>query len=116
MGHNGATFRGCETALFMKDVVYRLVNFSDVMKEGDTLHTVLSSLVELSSVGQYQRVVGDSSNMRAGHGVIGVDRREQRLEDGGAKSFGAVPEAALAHHEARGGDTDAECDTFWDGR
>ena len=114
--HHGAPLRRRETALFVKDVVDRLVNFSDVVKERDTLDAVPSSLVELSCVGEYQRVVRDSSNMRAGDGVIGVDSREQRLEDRGAESFGADPESPLPHHEAGGGDTDAECNTLWDGR
>ena len=65
---------GREPGVLVDDVEKRLVDLSDVVKQGDALHDLLLMVGELCRVGDDEGVGGDPSDMRAGLGVVGVDR------------------------------------------
>ncbi len=104
MGHDGPTLVGTELARLVDDVGQRTIHFTDVMKERNTLDTSLHPFVHISSLCQNECELGDSADVRAGGGVIGVDRIEDRLEGRGAKPLQPPFCASLSqvHHADRG--------------
>jgi hypothetical protein len=62
---------------FANDVFDRLVNLADVVEECDALDALAFVVGEVGRVGEDEGVGGDASDVRAGVGVIRVDRVEE---------------------------------------
>src|SRR5512141_801561 len=77
-----------ESRVFVEDVSECLVNLADVVKESDTLDASANSLVESGCVAENQREARNPPNVRAGYGVIGVDRIQQSLQRRRSEALG----------------------------
>jgi len=71
----------------LHDVGYRLVDLSNVVEQRDTLYAMLRSLVEICGACERQRILRNTTDMRPGFGVIGVDCVEQAFQGGRPESL-----------------------------
>ena len=87
MRDDSAPFRGCQICVLVNDVEEGLVDLTDVVKERDSLDDLPFVFVEVSGIGEDQRVSGDPPDVSAGLGIVRVDRIEKRFHAGRSKSL-----------------------------
>jgi hypothetical protein len=91
MTHDSSSLFSCELLGFAHNVRDRTVNFSDVMKQGDSFHCVLHSLVGISNARKSQGVIRNPAHVRSGFRIVCIDCVEQTLERRGAKPLERKP-------------------------
>jgi len=90
VGGDRTALGGSESLDVVDDVEERLVDLADVVEQGDTSDPALLVLAESRCVGEDERVFGDTSDVYARVGVVGVDSAEERFEGGGGHAFGGL--------------------------
>ncbi len=78
------------------------MNLADVVKKRSELDRPALVVGDANRITDDERVLGDAADVRAGLGIVGIDRAKQRLERGGGEAFGALAVAAFANE--RGAD------------
>jgi hypothetical protein len=85
--HDGASFIKGKLLRLLHDISYRFVDFSDVVKQCNTLYAVLHSFVEIRGARERQCILRNSPNVSARLGIVRIDCIEKGLEAGCAESF-----------------------------
>jgi len=100
VGHYGAPLLRCELRGLVKNVGEGTVQFSDIVKERDTLDTVQPMLIQAGCLAEDERIAGDASHVRAGFGVVCINRIEECLQRRSAQSLGLRTQGVFADHES----------------
>jgi len=80
----------------VNDVEQRLVDLSDVVKEGDTLDGKPRPVIELGGFGKCQRISCDPPDVGAGLVIVGVDGVEERFQRSSGETFRCTTSDAFA--------------------
>ena len=99
MRHHGIALVPCKPLRVVHDVRDRAIDFAYVVEERDPLDAALFALIEIGCASERQRVVGDTPDMRAGLGVVGVDGVQETFERRGSESLEGEPFTPLAVEE-----------------
>src|SRR4051812_1675468 len=95
MGEDRALLRGGEPGAVIDDIEQCRVDFSDVVKEGDSLEGADLMAAEVRGVTEDQRVASHAPEMLPRLVVRRLDGVEQRLERRRGKTLGARATDAL---------------------
>ena len=95
MRGNRAPLSRRESRAIVDDIEQRLVDFADVMEEGDALERPEVVFAESGAIPENQRVARDAADMLTGFVVVGFDRVEQGLECGCRKTIATLTSSAL---------------------
>ena len=102
MSANRAPFLRCELRLVVEDVRQSLVQLPNIVEQSDSLDTVEHSRIEISGFPEHESVRGDAADVRAGHGIVRLDRIEKSFQRRRAKSFRLCSTAVLLIRERAG--------------
>ena len=80
MHHDRAPLFRRQLLRLLHDVGYRLVDFSNVVEQRDTLDAVLRSFVEIRGACKRQRILRDTPDMRASLSIVRIDCIEQAFQ------------------------------------
>jgi len=84
----------------VKDVAQSFVNFSNVVKQGDSFDAPACSIVEPGCVAKNQSVRRNTPHVSACVAVICIDRIEESLQRCRAKSLSANSRSPLANEKS----------------
>ena len=100
---DGTAFGGSEALHVVDDVEQRFMDLADVVEERNASDAAFGVPGESRCVGEDERVLGDSADVHAGVGIIGVDGAEERFERGGGHAFSGLLRLQLAPEECSSG-------------